>query len=269
MDYSSITKLIEKYCLNAFYKALISHTTAIHEISTLESLGNLDTSTVSLDGGFKESGYLPDAFINFLAMLGWNPGTEQELFSMEELIKEFSLDRIGKAGARFDIEKANWFNQQYIKSRPAKVLTDYLETSLNEHRIECTMEKKSAIVEAMRERITFPEDIYSNAKYLYKGLSDYDEKIIRKRWTNEIGRILSDYAEALEKFEMLSEETAKGTLQEVLELHNIGMGKVMPVLRVALTGGAGGPDLMQIIAILGPRECIDRIKLLLRSSIIS
>ena len=209
--------------------------------------------------GFRESGFLAEAFINFLAMLGWNPGTEQELFDKENLIREFSIERIGKSGAKFDIEKAKWFNQQYIREESSEFLADSLGKSLTEENIAISREKTEKVAEAMRERITFPADIYSSGKFFFSAPKTYDEKVIRKKWNVETAKVLSDYSEALSKYESLSADSAKETLLSVLELHNIGMGKVMQPLRVTLTGESGGPDLMTIIEILGPKESSDRI----------
>lgn len=209
--------------------------------------------------GFRDSGYLPDAFVNFLAFLGWNPGTEQEIFDMKELISEFSIERIGKSGARFDIEKANWFNQQYLKEKPAETLAGYLQKSLDDAGIESTPDKNLKIAEAMRERITFPSEIYDNARFFFIAPEEYDEKVVGKKWNVETATILGDYAEALIKKGSLKSDEAKEALMNVLEAHNTGMGKVMQALRVTLTGEAGGPDLMAIIEILGGKESGTRI----------
>ncbi len=209
--------------------------------------------------GFRESGYIPEAFINFLAFLGWNPGDEQEIFSMEELIGAFSLERIGKAGARFDIEKANWFNQQYLKKTDPVLLGHFLSEDLKRAGIMAEKEKIEAVSLAMRERITFPSDIWDQGKFFFIAPEEYDEKIVRKKWTLENVTILKHFATELNKVEVLTADNARGTLERVTGLYNTGMGKVMQPLRMVLTGKAGGPDLMQIIEILGPKESSIRI----------
>lgn len=210
--------------------------------------------------GFKESGYLPDAFINFLALLGWNPGTEQEIFSLEELSQAFSIDRIGKGGAKFDINKAKWFNQQYLKIKSTHKLAGYLNASLTREGVEFPGDKAGQVADIMRDRITFPDDIWLKGQFFLKQPAEYNEKVVREKWTHENVQVLSDYAGALTKLETVSEEKAKGTLEVVLELNKVAIGKVMQALRVALTGEGGGPDLMRIISILGPSECSNRLR---------
>jgi glutamyl-tRNA synthetase len=209
--------------------------------------------------GFRESGYLPEAFVNFLALLGWNPGDEKEIFSMEELIDAFSLERIGKAGARFDIEKANWFNQQYLKKMDPILLGNFLSINLKSEGITVENEKIEAVSLAMRERITFPSDIWSQGNFFFIAPQEYDDKIVQKKWTSEIVAILRSYSGELNKISALTSDEARGTLEGIIELHNTGMGKVMQPLRMVLTGQAGGPDLMKIMEILGAKESSERI----------
>ena len=209
--------------------------------------------------GFKESGYLPEAFINFLVLLGWNPGTEQEIFDMDNLIKEFSIERIGKAGAKFDIEKAIWFNQQYIRIKPTNFLVEFLKKDLSEHGINTTEDKIVKVTEVMKERITYPNDLWNQGRFFFIRPDYFDFTIVSKKWTSEVSSILSEYSNDLKKCASISPEEAKETLSKILELRSMGMGKVMQPLRVFLTGEAGGPDLMTIINILGPVESSSRI----------
>ena len=210
--------------------------------------------------GFREAGYLPEALINFLAFLGWNPGTEQELFSKEELIQQFSLERINKAGARFDIEKARWFNQQYFKAKSDQEVAEYLLAQLREAGMDSTPEKAEQVSSLMKERVTFPSELWTSAPYFYRAPEQYDEKIVHKKWTEEAAQVLQQYANALRESEQsLSEEEAKRLLNEVLDQQGIKLGKIMPALRLSLTGQGGGPDLMIIIALLGRNETAQRI----------
>ena len=220
----------------------------------------IDPETGETSIGFKEAGYLPEAFTNFLAFLGWNPGTAQELFTMEELIEAFSIDRIGKSGTKFDINKANWFNQQYLKKKPNEELAGYLLAELKKNNIECSPEKAASICNELKERVLFQQDFWMEAKYFFIAPEEYDEKVISGKWTEEAVRALTGYKEALLKIEgEFTAELAKGILIEVLEKNNIKMGKVMQALRVSLTGAGAGPDLMNIIAILGKEETAARI----------
>lgn len=217
-----------------------------------------DPENGEIAGGFREMGFFPDAFLNFIALLGWNPGDDQELFSLEEMTEAFSLDRINKAGARFDIEKAKWFNQQYLKERDSHELVSALKESLSQ---EIDDEKAQAIVNSLKERVTFASEMAEAGKFFFERPDSYDEKTVKKKWNEEASRGLAAYAEAINDQESMNSEQAKTSLAEVLERLEIGFGKVMPALRVSLTGQAGGPDLMEIVSILGPQEVAERIRL--------
>ena len=215
--------------------------------------------------GFKEEGYLPEAFINFLAFLGWNPGTEQEIFSMDELVEWFSIERIGKAGAKFDIEKAKWYNQEYIKLLDDNVMAELLLGILSEKQVSYPKEKAMQVCQAMKGRITFIHDIWHDGQFFFKRPEEYDEKIAGKKWTGEAEKVLKSYKEALKDVDDLNKENAKNVLQNVLEQEGVKMGKVMQALRLSLTGAGAGPDLMDIIEILGKNEVVKRIEIALNS----
>ncbi len=207
--------------------------------------------------GFREEGYLPEAFVNFLALLGWNPGTEQELFTLEELIQAFSIDRINKAGAKFDIQKAHWFNQQYIKNMPDEALADHLLPLLEKAGISSSREKAIRVCALMKERVTFLRELWENAPYFYRPPQHYDEKTVKKKWTAEAVAALNAYQQALQNASgTLKAEEASTLLHETLEAEGIKTGRIMQALRVAITGQSGGPDLMQIIEILGAAETV-------------
>ena len=219
-----------------------------------------DPTTHEHSMGFREQGYLPEAMTNFLAMLGWNPGTEQELFTMEELIKSFSIDRINKSGAKFDIEKGKWFNQQYLKNADNEILAIDFLSILKEKGLECTSRKAAAICGLLKERVTFPQEFWSSGQYFFYQPKEYDQKTVQKKWNDEAKMLLSDYKEALKSSGTLTQGSALSILNDVLLRHDAGMGKVMPALRVALTGISGGPDLMGIIEVLGKDEVVSRIE---------
>ena len=216
-----------------------------------------DPVSGELSKGFKETGYLPSAFMNFLALLGWNPGTEQEIFSMEELISEFSLERINKSGAKFDIEKAKWFNQQYIKNLDNTEIAQMLKTEMQ---LADSEERLALIAGSMKERITFVSEILESANFFFSPPTEFDEKTTRKKWTSEAVEKLETFAKRIEAQNIISPEEAKNIFVDVLAADNTPLGKVMPALRLALTGQAGGPDLMEIISILGTQESAQRIR---------
>lgn len=208
--------------------------------------------------GFRESGYFPDAFLNFLAFLGWNPGNEQEIFSLDELVAEFSLERINKAGAKFDIEKARWFNEQYLKAKSNEELAALFTADL-EH--ELSSGKAEAIVNALKERVTFVSEMAEAGSFFFERPGHYDEKTVRKKWNEQSANGVAKFGEAIAALDQVTPEEAKSLLVETLESLELGLGRVMPALRVSLTGQAGGPDLMEIIAILGPAEVAERIRI--------
>lgn len=222
-----------------------------------------DPKTNEKSIGFREEGYLPEAITNFLAMLGWNPGTEQELFTLNELIESFSIERINKSGAKFDIEKAKWFNQQYLKNSDDELLAHGFLKLLKDKGVECSKEKAMAICKLLKERITFPYEFWSNGQYFFYQPQEYNNKVIKKKWNDEAKLILGDYKEALKTIDTFTPDEAFNTLDTVLEKHGAGFGKVMPALRVAITGLAGGPDLKGIMAVLGKDEIINRIEIAL------
>jgi glutamyl-tRNA synthetase len=214
--------------------------------------------------GFREDGYLPDAFINFLAFLGWNPGTQQEIFSMDELIEAFTIERIGKSGVKFDINKAKWFNQQYIKAKSDAELATYLHEDLQKNNIACTPEKAAKIAGLLKERVTFPKEFYKEGLYFFERPKVYDETVISKKWNEDVVSVLQDFNNFLLKdTQNLDAAHAKHILHEIIEAKGIKIGAVMQGIRVALTGVGSGADLMEIIATLGKEEVTARITLAL------
>jgi glutamyl-tRNA synthetase len=210
--------------------------------------------------GFREDGYLPDAFINFLAFLGWNPGTQQELFSMDELIQAFTIERIGKSGVKFDINKAKWFNQQYIKAKSDTELASYLSEDLAKNNITFPLEKVAKIAGFLKERITFPSEFYKEGKYFFEAPTTYDETVVSKKWNEEVVTVLQAYKESLQNdVGNLDAAHAKHLIHEILDAKGIKIGAVMQAVRLAITGVGSGADLMEIIAVLGKDEVCNRI----------
>lgn len=217
-----------------------------------------DPQTGELSVGFKETGYIPEAFVNFLSLLGWNPGGEQEVFSMAELIETFSLERINKAGAKFDIDKAKWFNQHYLKNASTETLTDEFVGLFDE---EIDRQKAEAVVNNLRERVTFVNEMKSAGDFFFNRPSVYDAKTVKKKWNELAIEKIQGFAAELLNAEKPSAEQVKEMLVTYLAKDETPLGRVMPALRLALTGAGGGPDLMEIISILGPQEVSERIKL--------
>ncbi len=210
--------------------------------------------------GFREDGYLPEAFINFLAFLGWNPGTQQEIFSMEELTQAFTIERIGKSGVKFDINKAKWFNQQYMKAKSDAELGEYLMADLRANNTACTPEKAAKVASLLKERVVFAKEFYPEGKYFFENPIVYDETVANKKWNEEAVMVLETYKNTLlADTQTLDAAQAKHLLHEILETKGIKIGSVMQAVRLALTGVGSGADLMEIIAILGKETVCQRI----------
>lgn len=219
-----------------------------------------DADATETSRGFKEIGFMPEALVNFLAFLGWNPGTEQEIFSMEQLIDTFSAERINKAGTKFDFDKAKWFNQEYIKSLPSSQFSTQLANELKEKNIAISESKAVEIVELLKGRVTFPSEFLENSLAFLTSPKVYDEKVVSKKWNDETPKALTLYADQLESKESISAEEAKTLFWETLESNDFKPGQFMQTLRLSITGEGSGPDLMTIIEIMGPKATSDRIK---------
>ena len=219
-----------------------------------------DPATGEVAKGYRESGYLPEAMINFLAFLGWNPGTTQEIFSMEELIRDFSIERIGKAGTKFDIHKAQWFNQHYLRAKSDEQLANYLVQETNNAGVPCSLEKAMKIASVMRDRITFPFELWENGKFFFDAPQSYDHGVISKKWNDDAVKVLTAFSNEIRSTDVFNATVAKDTLDKVTAALGIGAGKILQALRVSITGAAGGPDLMMIMEIIGKDEVIKRIQ---------
>ncbi len=209
--------------------------------------------------GYRESGYFPEAFINILAFLGWNPGTEQEVFSMDELIESFSLERVGKAGSRFDPEKAKWYNHQYLQEKSNQELTQLFQPILHEKGIKASDEFVTKVISLVKERVNFVKEIWDQAVFFFIAPEAYDEKMAKKRWKENSSEILQNLSSELNKLDVYSIETIETSIKGFLEQNELGMGQVMTPLRLALVGSGMGPGVMDIMALLGKEEVENRI----------
>ncbi len=220
-----------------------------------------DPTTGEKASGFREQGYFPDAFLNFLAFLGWNPGDYREIFSLEELIEAFSVDRIGKSGTKFDIAKAKWYNEQYLRAKSTSELAEYLVNDAAAEGVQISPEKVESIVLLTKERSTFPTDLWKESRFIVIAPEDFDESIASKRWNSDAVKVLGNYSSRLDSFEGdFDGGTAKALLESSAEAEGIKLGKVMQAVRLAVTGAGAGPDLMEIFSILGVKEVASRIR---------
>lgn len=216
-----------------------------------------DPESGELSSGYREAGYYPQAFVNMLAFLGWNPGTSQELFSLEELAEAFSLERVGKAGAKFDADKTRWFNQQYLRQTSSSEIAERLLADAQSHGFGGDVDTLARVVELMKERATFEKEILEEGKYFFEQPTAYDEKIVAKRWKDETPQHLKNLQEQFNETDF-SAEALETVFKGYLEANGLGFGALGQPLRVAITGLGAGPSLFEIIAILGKEEVNSR-----------
>jgi glutamyl-tRNA synthetase len=209
--------------------------------------------------GYREDGYLPGAFINMLSLLGWNPGTEQEIFTMQELIDSFSLDRVSKAGARFQPDKAKWFNAQYMHSLTAEEFAPLMQPILKANGIEATDERAGKAAEIMKERMTLTTDMWDLTSFFFVAPTEYEEKLAKKQWKGSNPQMLAELRGVLEAIDDFSKENTEAVVREWIEKKELGLGQVMNTLRLALVGAGKGPGMFDVTEFLGKEETLKRI----------
>lgn len=216
-------------------------------------------STEETFSGYRENGYFPEAFVNMLAFLGWNPGTEQELFSLDELIEAFSLERVNKAGARYDHDKTRWFNQQYLRQKSPQELAQRLSELASSQGYNTTEEACERIAALMKERAYFIKDMLAEGRYFFERPKAYDEKTVRKKWNADARAHVNALRSRFSEIGAFTAEELEKAFKLYLEEKEVGFGKVGPGLRLALTGQGMGPSMFEICAILGREETLDRL----------
>tara|TARA_B100000795_G_scaffold198110_1_gene151988 strand:+ start:4012 stop:5532 length:1521 start_codon:yes stop_codon:yes gene_type:complete len=217
------------------------------------------TAEGDLFSGYREDGYLPEAVLNMLAFLGWNPGTEQELFSLEELIKTFSLERVNKAGAKFDPDKTKWFQQQYFQKASDAILTKEFAALLKSKGVSTPLDI-TRIVALIKERAVFVEDLWSQGFFFFEQPTSYDEKAAKKAFKEDTPTILLHVSEILKQQASFDGPTISGAVKQWVSGQEMGFGKIMMPLRLALVGAMQGPDVFEIAALLGKEESLSRIE---------
>lgn len=219
-----------------------------------------DPKTGELSSGYKQNGYFPEAVINFLALLGWNSGTEQELFSIAELIQHFSIERVSKSGAKFDYEKAKWFNQQYLKQKDTNELAQLLSNELPIKYKDFSLPYLEKVIKLMVERITFIKEIIIQAPYFFEAPQQYEEKFTKKAWKPES---LQHIKQLFTLFNTITQFTAseiEAKFKEYITANQLNIGQVMAPLRLVLTGIGNGPCVFDICETLGQEEVLQRMQ---------
>lgn len=219
-----------------------------------------DPETGNISKGYREEGYLPDAFINMVALLGWSPANDREILTLEEMVKEFDLHKVHKAGARFNKEKAEWFNHEYLKSKSDAEVLALLKEVDGINLTNSGDEKLLKVISLMKERATFAKDIYSEGKFFFEAPVSYDEKAVKKAWNAETAAVMNEFADTLNSVDVFEPSELKQAIHDFAENKGLGMGKVMMPLRLTLVGELKGPDVPDILQILGKEESIIRIK---------
>lgn len=219
-----------------------------------------DPKSGEISSGYRESGYLPEAFINMLAFLGWNPGTEQELFTMDELIEHFSIDRVSKSGAKFDVEKAHWYNHQYLSKKTPAELATFLIPVLEEKNIEVCQEYVEQVCELIHDRAVLIPDLWTQSNFFFLDPESHDEKVVAKIWKPETPALLTEYIPVLEATEPFTKENIEIHTKDFVQNKGIGMGQLMNPLRLLVVGTNAGPGMMDMMAVIGKEFIIPRIQ---------
>lgn len=219
-----------------------------------------DPKTGDISSGFRETGYLPEAVVNFLALLGWNPGTEQEILSMKDLIELFDLSRCSKSGAKFDYKKGLWFNHQYIQQTANEELAKQFIPILEEHQVEAPLDRVAQVIGLVKERVSFVSELWDVADFFFIAPQVYDEKTVRKRWKEDSAKHVLAIADILESLDDFSVESQEESVKAWIEANDLKMGQVMNAFRLAVVGASKGPHMYDITAFLGKEESVRRMR---------
>ncbi|MCL1850333.1 MAG: glutamate--tRNA ligase, partial [Bacteroidetes bacterium] len=219
-----------------------------------------DPATGEISSGYRESGYLPEAVVNFLALLGWNPGTEEEVMNMEQLVERFSLEKVSKSGAKFDLDKAKWFNHYYIQQTPNQKLAEVFAQQLAEKNIHIEIEKIAKAVSLVKERLYFITDFWNQSAFLFQPPETYNPEVVKKRWKEDTPENLKQITNILTSVIPFDKTAAHDKVITFIQENQLNMGQIMNCLRLALVGDSKGPDLFEIIDFIGVDETVRRIE---------
>ena len=212
-----------------------------------------------MSSGYRESGYLSAGVLNMLALLGWHPSDNQEVFSLDELIEAFSLEKVSKSGAKFDFPKAKWFNHKYIQMTSDEDLLNMLRPDIEAKGIEASDDYILTVIGMMKEKIDFTTDLLDQSMFFFTAPESYDEKVIRKKWKGDIPQILTEYASMLNGLSNYGADSCKEALESLAAKYEKGIGAIMQPLRVAVSGNAGGPPIFEMLELIGQQNVVDRI----------
>ncbi len=219
-----------------------------------------DPKTGEVSSGYRESGYFPEAVLNFLALLGWNPGTEQEIFSLEELVQAFDISRCSKAGAKFDYQKGIWFNHEYILRKSNEEIANLFAPIVANNGVDEPMERIIEVVRMMKDRVSFVKELWPLCSFFFIAPTEYDEKTVKKRWKEDSAQVMSELASLLEGLDDFSLENQEKVVHAWVEEKEYKLGNVMNAWRLALVGEGKGPGMFDISAFLGKSETLQRMR---------
>ena len=219
-----------------------------------------DPKTGEVSSGFRESGYFPEAVINFLALLGWNPGTEQELFTLEELVNAFDITKCSKSGARFDYQKGIWFNHEYILHKSNEEIAKLFASVVANNGVDETLERITLVVSMMKDRVNFVHELWPLCSFFFLPPLEYDEKTVKKRWKENSAQVMTELADVLESLDDFSIEHQEQVVMAWIEEKGYKLGDVMNAFRLVLVGIGKGPGMFDISAFLGKEETLRRIR---------
>lgn len=219
-----------------------------------------DPATNEISSGYRESGYLPEAVINFLALLGWNPGNDEEILSMEQLIQLFTLDRCSKSGAKFDYEKAKWFNHQYIQKKSDKELAALFNPYLTQHGVEGDTSTVEKVIGLVKDRVSFVKELWDQSFFFFVAPVTFDEKTVKKRWKEDSPTQMQELVEVIKNIEDFSAHNQEEIVKSWIEVKQYHLGNVMNAFRLAIVGESKGPHMFDITEIIGKQETVSRLE---------
>ena len=219
-----------------------------------------DPVTKNISSGYREAGYLPEALINFLALLGWNPGNDQDILSMEDMIGLFDLSRCSKSGAKFDYKKGVWFNHQYIQLKGNEEIAEMFQPILKDHGVEVPLEKVATIVGLVKERVNFVQELWDASSFFFIAPQSYDEKTVKKRWKEDSAKEMVELADVLSSIEDFTSATQEKVVMDWVAEKEYHTGNIMNAFRLAIVGEGKGPHMFDITTLIGKEETISRLE---------
>lgn len=219
-----------------------------------------DPKTGDVSSGYRESGYFPEAVVNFLALLGWNPGTEQELFTLDELVQAFDIHKCSKAGARFDYQKGIWFNHEYMLKKSNEEVANLFAPIVANNGVDESMERITKVVAMMKDRVNFVKELWPLCSFFFIAPTEYDEKTVKKRWKADSAKVMGELADVLEGIDDFSVEGQESVVMKWVEEKGYKLGDVMNAFRLTLVGIGKGPGMFDISAFLGKEETLKRMR---------